>query len=299
MRRDKMLISEYTMPLRGIPCFRSVGIIKAVDKMENCYNIGEVTFERYDDQNYQYIFSPYWNLIEYLPEDLFDGIPGIDMSIKKQHYYRVNMTPSFISKRTPSASREDLWKLLEEVGLDYYDRFEWLLRTDKYCGDDNFIVERKRSKSVIFEDVDVKTLNEVQPGDKIILDRMCDIAPNRSRLSESIFRLLQSGAMIHIKEDDFTFSVETFKSPLYILERMMAYESSYSRVRQEEGIRRAREEGRYKGRSPIKVDSLLFANVVMEFEKGILSEKQALERVGVSRSTFYRRLKEWKEKQSK
>ena len=56
--------------------------------------------------------------------------------------YRVNMMPYFISERTPSEKREDLWELLEEVGLDYYDRFEWLLRTNMRCGTDNLIVER-------------------------------------------------------------------------------------------------------------------------------------------------------------
>ena len=72
----------------------------------------------------------------------FQGIPGLDMSMRLERYYRVNMMPYFISERTPSEKREDLWELLEEVGLDYYDRFEWLLRTNMRCGTDNLIVER-------------------------------------------------------------------------------------------------------------------------------------------------------------
>ena len=43
------------------------------------------------------------------------------MSMRLERYYRVNMMPYFISERTPSEKREDLWELLEEVGLDYYD----------------------------------------------------------------------------------------------------------------------------------------------------------------------------------
>lgn len=69
-------------------------------------------------------------------------IHGLDMSMRLERYYRVNMMPYFISERTPSEKREDLWELLEEVGLDYYDRFEWLLRTNMRCGTDNLIVER-------------------------------------------------------------------------------------------------------------------------------------------------------------
>jgi len=289
-----MLASEYVTPIEGIPYFRSVGIIKAVDKNENRYNVAEVSFERYDDQNFQYVFSPYWKLIEFLPKDVFDGIPGINMDVKKEHYYRVNMTPSFISKRTPSRTRENVKELLDEVGLDYYDRFEWLLRTDRSCGDDNLIVERMREEATTFDKADAKTINLVQPGDKIILDRLCDIVPNKKMLSESLFRLLQSGATVSVKEDNITFSAELCPSPLYILERMMEYSKLYDDMRRKEGIELAKKENKYKGRKPIKVDALVFEDVADKFEKGIIVELQALEKLSMSRSTFYRRMREYK-----
>ena len=289
-----MLAAEYTTPIVGIPFFRSVGIVKAVDRNKNKYNVAEVAFERYDDQNFQYVFSPYWKLIEFLPREVFEGIPGIDMDIRKEHYYRVNMTPSFISKRTPSSTRENVKELLEEVGLDYYDRFEWLLRTNRHCGDDNLVVERKRMEAQVFEKLDAETLNLVQPGDKIVLERLCDIAPDRKRLSESLFRLLQSGATISVKEDDIIFSAELSPNPLYILERMMEYSRIYGDVRRREGIERAKENKKYKGRTPIKVDKLAFEDIACKFENGIIVESQALKSLDMSRSTFYRRMREWK-----
>lgn len=289
-----MLATEYTTPIEGVPYFRSVGIVKAVDKNKNRYNVAEVTYERYDDQNFQYVFSPYWKLIEFLPREVFDGIPGIDMDVRKEHYYRVNMTPSFISKRTPSSTRENVKELLDEVGLDYYDRFEWLLRTNRHCGDDNFIVVRKRAEEQVFEKLDAETLNLVQPGDKIMLNRLCDIAPDRKRLSESLFRLLQSGATISVKEDNITFSAELSPNPLYILERMMEYSRIYGDVRRREGIDRAKEEKKYKGRTPIKVDKLVFEDIACKFANGIIVESQALESLNMSRSTFYRRMRAWK-----
>jgi hypothetical protein len=289
-----MLASEYITPIEGVPYFRSVGIIKAVDKNKNRYNVAEVSFERYDDQNFQYVFSPYWKLIEFLPRDVFDGIPGIDMDVRKEHYYRVNMTPSFISKRTPSRTRENVKELLDEVGLDYYDRFEWLLRTDRHCGDDNLVVERKRNEESVFETIDAETINSVQPGDKIILNRLCDIAPNRKMLSESLFRLLQSGATISIKEDNITFSAELSPNPLYILERMMEYSRAYDAIRRKEGIEQAKSEEKYKGRKRMEVDALVFEDIADKFEKRIIIETQALDKLGMSRSTFYRRMREYK-----
>lgn len=291
-----MLAAEYTTPLSGTPYYRSVGIIKAMDKSENKYNIAELAFERYDDQNFQYIFSPYWKMIEFLPKEVFDGIPGIDMSVKKEHYYRVNMTPSFIAKRTPSKTRENVRELLEEVGLDYYDRFEWLLRTERYCGDDNFVVERKRNETLTFEKVDVAILNCVQPGDRIILNKLCDISPNRKKLPESLFRLIQSGATVYVKEDDVTFSIENCESPLYILERMVEYSRLYDETRRQAGIEKAKKENKYKGRKRLAVDSLLFMDIADKFNKGIITEQQALDSMNISRSTFYRRMREWKKK---
>ena len=116
----------YTRPLQGKPHYRNSGIIYAVDRSGNKYSVARVDLERFDS----------------LPTSIFQGIHGLDMSMRLERYYRVNMMPYFISERTPSEKREDLWELLEEVGLDYYDRFEWLLRTNMRCGTDNLIVER-------------------------------------------------------------------------------------------------------------------------------------------------------------
>ena len=122
---DYQSLNEYTFPLQGKPYYRSSGIIYAVDRSGNKYAVGQVDLERFDDQNFQYVFTPEWSVIDTLPSSIFQGIPGLDMSMRLERYYRVNMTPYFISERTPSESREDLWELLEAVGLDYYDRFEW------------------------------------------------------------------------------------------------------------------------------------------------------------------------------
>lgn len=72
------------------------------------------------------------------------------MDLRLERYYRVNYIPTFIAERTPSKNREDLWELLDSVGLDYYDRFEWLLRTTMRSANDNLIVERKRESQTAY-----------------------------------------------------------------------------------------------------------------------------------------------------
>ena len=99
---DYQSLNEYTLPLQGKPYYRSSGIIYAVDRNGNKYAVGQVDLERFDDQNFQYVFTPEWSVIDTLPSSIFQGIPGLDMSMRLERYYRVNMTPYFISERTLS-----------------------------------------------------------------------------------------------------------------------------------------------------------------------------------------------------
>ena len=282
--------NELTTPLSGTPYYINTGIIKAIDLNGYRFSVGEISYERFDDQNFQYIISPFWDLITYLPVEIFQGIPGIDLSIKKEHYYRVNMTPAFIRIRTPSPSREDLWDLLEEVHLDYYDRFEWLLRSEKRCGDDNLIVVRKRPPRSFDNTSD---LNDIQPGDRLNLNRIYDVSTKNTELIYSIYRALMSGAEIYIRSELRFLTRSERESMLYLLCEMMEYNDHYSVIRQKEGIRLAKTKGKYHGRKRISVDPLLLKRTEHEFHQGQLSEKDAMDILNIhSRSTFYRRLKE-------
>ena len=282
--------NELTTPLSGTPYYVNTGIIKAIDLNGYRFSVGEISYERFDDQNFQYIISPFWDLITYLPVEIFQGIPGINLTLKKEHYYRVNMTPAFIRIRTPSPSREDLWDLLEEVHLDYYDRFEWLLRSEKRCGDDNLIVVRKRTAQSFDSTSD---LNDIQPGDQLTINRICDVSPKKTELAYSIYRALISGAEIYIHSEQRFLTRQERENMLYLLREMMEYNSDYSTIRQKDGIRLAKIQGKYHGRKRLPVDPLLLRHTEHEFRQGQLSEKDAMNVLNIhSRSTFYRRLKE-------
>lgn len=92
----------YTRPLQGKPYYRNSGIIYAVDRSGNKYSVARVDLERFDDQNFQYVFTPDWDTIDSLPTSIFQGIHGLDMSMRLERYYRVNMMPYFT---TPMAIR--------------------------------------------------------------------------------------------------------------------------------------------------------------------------------------------------
>lgn len=71
---------------------------------------------------------------------MFQGIPGLNLDLKKEVYIRENILPTFISERVPSKNREDLYDLLKSVNLTYMDSIEYLCRTKyKYSGDNFFM----------------------------------------------------------------------------------------------------------------------------------------------------------------
>ena len=290
---DYQSLNEYTLPLQGKPYYRSSGIIYAVDRNGNKYAVGRVDLERFDDQNFQYVFTPEWSVIDTLPSSIFQGIPGLDMSMRLDRYYRVNMTPYFISERTPSESREDLWELLEAVGLDYYDRFEWLLRTDMRCGTDNLIVERaEAARTITFESIN-SLPSDLQPADLVSIQGFQSIAKTSHQLRKILLRILRSGAHIWDETDSRQLSEEECSLLLNLLMVQESMESKQNKQRHQEGVALAKNSGKYAGRKKIAVDPNLFRQIVKDFRNHKVTEEEAMHRAGISsRSTFYRRLKE-------
>ena len=89
-----------------------------------------------EDETFRYELEPNYEVIDLLDSSDFQGIPGFDLSVRKTCYERDNRTPTLIADRAPMANREDLWSLLDECGMDYWDPLEWLVRSPRrYIGD--------------------------------------------------------------------------------------------------------------------------------------------------------------------
>ena len=63
-------------------------------------------------------------------------------------------------------------------------------------------------------------------------------------------------------------------------------EREYLLQRQREGIALAKQAGKYKGRKPI--DRTALQPILDEYRKGHLTATQAMQKMNVSKSTFYR-----------
>ena len=283
--------NRITTPLAGTPSYVNSGIIKAVMKSGEKISVAQIDYQEFDEENFQYVISPYWEIIDGLPASVFQGIPGIDMDLRLERYYRVNYIPTFIAERTPSENREDLWELLESVGLDYYDRFEWLLRTTMRAANDNLIVERRRVSQVM-EEFTTGMLSALQYGDKIIVESMEAIADTTSGFADGIFTVITNGVDIISKSDQVLVDTMTRAAmvPVVVTQRIIA-RREYAANRRD-GIEQAKKDGKYTGRKPIEVDEKVLRQVNQELKDGLITVEEAMRRTKIgSKSTFYRKVR--------
>lgn len=291
IRNDFQPINRITTPLAGTPSYINSGIIKAVMKNGDKVSVAQIDYQEFDEENFQYVISPYWEIVDGLPASVFQGIPGIDMDLRLKDYYRVNYIPTFISERTPSESREDLWELLDSVGLDYYDRFEWLLRTNMRAANDNLIVERRRMEETVKQFAS-GVIFGLQYGDKVIVESLETIADTTAGLADGMFSIVAGGVDVITQSGQVLVDAMTRAAmvPYMITQRIISCRERAAN--RQEGIEQAKKNGKYTGRKPIEVDENALRQVAGELDEGLITVEEAMKRVKInSRSTFYRKLR--------
>lgn len=289
--RDWQPRNRITTPLAGTPSYVNSGVIKAVMKSGEKISVAQIDYQEFDEENFQYVISPYWEIVDGLPASVFQGIPGIDMDLRLEKYYRVNYIPTFIAERTPSENKEDLWEILESVGLDYYDRFEWLLRTTMRAANDNLIVERRRMSQVV-EEFTAGMLSALQYGDKIVVDSMEEIADTAAGFTDGIFTVVTNGVDIISQSGQVFVDAMTRAAmvPIVVTQRMIIRREHSANRR--DGIEQAKKNGKYTGRKPIDVDEKVLRQVNQELKDGLITVEEAMRRTKIgSKSTFYRKIR--------
>lgn len=250
----------------GIICFKdSCGIL---------YKVSKIEYNEYENGEYEYIFTPYYNVIDFLPDSLFQGIPGLDLSLRKEQYERKNMVPVFISERTPSENREDVRKLLDENGMESLNRLEWLIRTKtKYSGDNLFVISYDG--------------NEITTYKK---HSMYDLVRRSDNINKALLSVICAGDYLYA--DDITIDDTTRANYYRLLMPIYAREYNSRRNAQQRGIDNAKVHNAYKGRKKTRIDPLLLEKVLDDYTSKKLSVEDAAKQLGISKATFFRRLKE-------
>lgn len=86
------------------------------------------------------------------------------------------------------------------------------------------------------------------------------------------------------------------KIVLTIFAWMAQRETEERKRRQRDGIEAAKREGKYKGRKPVSVDKYEFARLFGEVERGERTNKYVMDKMGLTRTTYYKLVDEFKNK---
>ena len=139
-------------------------------------------------------------------------------------------------------------------------------------------------------------LDYVREDDIIYIHSLDRLARNTKDLLNIVEQLSEEKVHLHSLKDNFVFDdTPTGKFILTILAGFAEFERAMAKERQLEGIAIAKENNVYKGREPIKINKKQFEELYIDYKKGYITQEEITRRLNISRTTLYRRIKEYEE----
>ncbi len=132
-------------------------------------------------------------------------------------------------------------------------------------------------------------LNFVRRGDVVVVESISRFARNTRDLLELIEILNEKEVAFVSKKEAIDTNTPTGKFMLTVFGAVAELEREYILQRQREGIAVAKKQGKYKGRKPI--DCSEFKGIFAKYKAGEITAKEAMRLTGLSKSTFYRKVK--------
>lgn len=134
-----------------------------------------------------------------------------------------------------------------------------------------------------------RMMSFVREGDVVIVESISRFARNTRDLLELVERLAAKQVEFVSKKEAIDTTTPTGKFMLTVFGAVAELEREYILQRQKEGIAIAKENGVYKGRKPI--DRPEFVGVASLWRQGKITAVEAMKRLDMKPSTFYRKVK--------
>ena len=135
-----------------------------------------------------------------------------------------------------------------------------------------------------------RMMNFVREGDTVIVESISRFARNTRDLLELVKQLKNKQVEFVSRKEAIDTTTPTGKFMLTVFGAVAELEREYILQRQKEGIAIAKENGVYKGRKPIEHPA--FHTVVRLWREDKITAVEAMRRLNMSPSTFYRKAKE-------
>lgn len=155
-------------------------------------------------------------------------------------------------------------------------------------GVDQVFIDRMSGKSLDRPEL-TQMMDYVRQGDTVIVESISRFARNTRDLLELVERLAAKGVEFVSKKEAIDTTTPSGKFMLTIFGAVAELEREYILQRQKEGIAIAKTQGVYKGRKPIQRPE--FDRVVTLWRNGAITATEAMKRLDMRPSTFYRKVK--------
>lgn len=159
----------------------------------------------------------------------------------------------------------------------------------KGLGVDELYIDKASGKSSDRPELK-KMMEYVRKGDTVIVEAISRFARNTKDLLELVEQLTAKGVEFVSKKEAIDTTTPTGKFMLTVFGAVAELEREYILQRQREGIDIAKAQGKYTGRKAIVHPD--FDRVVTQWKNGRLTAVQAMKQLGMSKPTFYRKVKE-------
>ncbi len=155
-------------------------------------------------------------------------------------------------------------------------------------GVDEVYVDRMSGKNTTRPELQ-KMMEYVRRGDTVIVESISRFARNTRDLLELVEQLSAKGVEFISKKEAIDTTTPTGKFMLTVFGAVAELEREYILQRQREGIAIAKANGVYRGRKPIQPPE--FEKVMTRWQRREITATEAMRQMGMSKSTFYRRVK--------
>lgn len=158
-------------------------------------------------------------------------------------------------------------------------------------GVDELYIDKASGKSC--DRAELKKMMEyVRRGDVVIVESISRFARNTKDLLELVEQLTAKGVEFVSRKEAIDTTTPTGKFMLTVFGAVAELEREYILQRQREGIDIAKAQGKYTGRKAITHPD--FDKVTGQWKAGQITAVQAMKQLGMSKPTFYRKMREQK-----
>jgi DNA invertase Pin-like site-specific DNA recombinase len=155
-------------------------------------------------------------------------------------------------------------------------------------GVDQVFIDRMSGKNLDRPELK-RMMTFVRQGDMVIVESISRFARNTRDLLELVEQLTAKGVEFVSKKEAIDTTTPSGKFMLTIFGAVAELEREYILQRQREGIAIAKTQGVYKGRKPIERPE--FQQVTSLWREGRITAVEAMKRLDMKPSTFYRKVK--------